>query len=108
MKLHYLITIVMAGSILLTGYTAQAVAQKNTGPKELSATERDELLKFRESVWRDFFSGDKAKLEKALPANFIGIGWNEGADRFSTRISVLAGAEGFAKSGGKLTRLEFP
>src|SRR5262245_36036184 len=108
MKLRYLITVILAGTILLTGHAAPAAAQKNAGLRELSTADREELLKFRESVWRDFFAGDKAKLEKALPDNFIGIGWNLGADRFSTRPSVLAGAEGFAKSGGKLTRLEFP
>ena len=109
MKLHYLIITMVAGVILLAGSAAPTSAQKNAAPKELSAAERDELLKFRESVWRDFFAGDKAKHEKALPENFIGIGWNAGrANRFSSRPSVLAGAEGFLKSGGKLTRLEFP
>jgi hypothetical protein len=83
------------------------LAAHSCDSREMTKEEREGLLKFREAVWRDYFAGSRAALEKALPANFIGIGWGDG-ERFGDRPKIVAGSEGFARSGGKLTRLEFP
>lgn len=96
-------------ALIFVASTNSTTAHGDTKPRELSQKERDELLKFREQVWRDYFNGDKAALTKALPENFIGIGWDAGPQRgFSDRAMVVAGAEGFKQAGGKLTRLVFP
>ncbi len=72
----------------------------------LSDEDRLQILKDREAVWRAFFANDRAALEKLLPAELITI--DAGTDQWSNRDSVMSAAADFAKSGGKLTRLEFP
>jgi hypothetical protein len=64
------------------------------------------LLEARESVWRAFFSNDRAALEKLIPEDTLTI--DPGSEQFGTRNVVLKEAEEFAKGGGKLVRLEFP
>lgn len=64
------------------------------------------LLEAREAVWRAFFAGDRAALEKLLPEELITMDANGGD--WGNRKAVLDGSAGFAASGGKLTRLEFP
>ena len=59
----------------------------------------------REAVWRAYFANDRAKLEELLPEELIAI---DDGGTWSTREDVFAGAKGFAESGGKLVRLEFP
>ena len=60
----------------------------------------------REAVWRAYFAGDRAALEKLIPAETVAI---EAADNvWSNRQTILDGAEQFAKGGGKLIKLEFP
>ena len=65
----------------------------------------DELLKVRESVWRDWFAGDRKALMAILPPDFVGIGAGGGPAR--NRAETIADSEGFAASGGKLTDLRF-
>ena len=67
---------------------------------------RQQILEVREAVWKAYFSNDRATLEKLIPEEAIAI--NDGSERWADRASILAGAEGFAKSGAKLVRLEFP
>jgi hypothetical protein len=65
---------------------------------------RRSLLEAREAVWRAWYGGDTAALKEMLPPELVTIdggGWGE-------RDGVIAAAERFAKSGGKLTRLQFP
>jgi ketosteroid isomerase-like protein len=57
-------------------------------------------------VWRAYFAGDRAALEKLLPEELITLE-SHGGD-WGNRKAVLDGSAGFAASGGKLTRLEFP
>jgi hypothetical protein len=108
MKLHYLILTFLLAALCVVSVAGQKTSVNKADSRELSKEERDGLLKFREQAWRDFFAGNKAGLEKALPTNFIGIGWGHEEDRFSDRKDAVVNAESFAKSGGKLTRLEFP
>ena len=65
----------------------------------------EELLKVREAVWRDWFSGNRAALMAILPENFVGIGAGDGP--FRSRAETIADAEGFVASGNKLTDLRF-
>ena len=72
----------------------------------LDNKERDELFAAREAVWRAWFAGDTASLQKLVPPELITI--DPGSDTFGTRTSNLDGSRGFAASGGKLARLAFP
>lgn len=65
----------------------------------------EELLKVREGVWRDWFSGNRAALLKILPPDFVGIGAGDGP--FRSRTETLADSEGFAAAGNRLTDLRF-
>jgi hypothetical protein len=67
--------------------------------------ERASLMQTREAVWRAWFSGQTATLNKVLPAELITI---EPDGSFGTLNSNLDGSRGFAAAGGKLTRLVFP
>jgi len=64
------------------------------------------LLDAREAVWRAYFAGDRATLEKLIPEETIAI--EAGDNTWSNRQTILNGAAQFAKSGGKLVKLEFP
>ncbi len=64
------------------------------------------LLDAREAVWRAFFAGDRAALEKLIPEETIAI--EAGENNWSNRQTILSGSDQFAKSGGKLIKLEFP
>lgn len=64
------------------------------------------LLDAREAVWRAFFAGDRATLEKLIPEETLAI--EAGENKWSTRQMILDGSAQFAKSGGKLLKLEFP
>jgi ketosteroid isomerase-like protein len=75
-------------------------------PNQMSQQGKEQLLAAREAVWRDFFANNRARLEETIPAETIAI--NPGQKDWDGREQVLAGAKGFAESGGKLTRLEFP
>jgi ketosteroid isomerase-like protein len=67
---------------------------------------RKRLLDAREAVWRAFFAGDRPTLEKLIPEETVAI--ETGDNNWSTRQTILDGSERFAKSGGKLIKLEFP
>ncbi len=64
------------------------------------------LLDARESVWRAYFAGDRASLEKLIPEETVAI--EAGDNNWSNRQTILDGSQQFAKSGGKLVKLEFP
>lgn len=82
------------------------IAAQRQQPYRLSDEERRELLAAREAVWRAYFANDAQHLDKVIPAETIAINAGEGA--WGNRAEVLAGAAGFASSGGKLLKLEFP
>jgi ketosteroid isomerase-like protein len=75
-------------------------------PQTLDAEQKKELLDARETVWRSFFSNDRAALEKLIPEDTIVM--DPGSSGIGNRAGVMEGAAGFAKSGAKLARLEFP
>jgi len=61
---------------------------------------------FRDAVWQAWFTNDRSRLERLLPQDVVGI--NNGDTTWHDRAAVLAAADEFAKSGGKLIRLTFP
>ena len=75
-------------------------------PRPLAPAQRQQLLEAREAVWRAWFSNDSEHLDAVIPAETVAI--NAGAEAWSGRAEILGGAEGFAASGGRLVRLEFP
>ena len=75
-------------------------------PRRLSEEMKKRLFEAREAVWRAYFAGDRATLDKLIPEETITI---EAYDNnWSNRQKILSGSEEFAKSGGKLIKLEFP
>src|SRR5499433_2607496 len=90
-------------------YTANhpdSVEQQLAAPRQLGDQMKKRLLDAREAVWRAFFAGDRAALEKSLPPETKAI--EAGDEQWSNREQVLANSADFVKSGGKLIKLEFP
>jgi ketosteroid isomerase-like protein len=73
---------------------------------KLSEPEKKGLLDAREAVWRAYFAGNRAVLEKLLPAELLTVE-PEGGE-WGNRQAALEGSAHFAAGGGKLIRLEFP
>ena len=89
-----------------TALHAESLEAQLQAPRTLPDQMKQRLLAAREAVWRAYFSGDRATLEKLIPAETIAI---EAFDNnWSNRQRILEGSEQFAKSGGKLLKLEFP
>jgi ketosteroid isomerase-like protein len=82
------------------------IGQQMSRLRPLSETDRAAVLAAREAVWRAWFAGDAEAFARLVPAELVTI--EPAAQTFGTRESTLAGSRGFAGSGGKLTRLEFP
>jgi ketosteroid isomerase-like protein len=74
--------------------------------RKLSDSDKKSLLEAREAVWRAYFAGDRAALEKLLPEELLTI--DAGSDKWGNRQGTLEGSAQFAANGGKLIRLEFP
>jgi uncharacterized protein DUF4440 len=81
-------------------------AEQMSQPMTITPQIRQRILSAREAVWRAWFANDRAALEKLIPEEVIAI--DNGSEGWSDRAAVLAGAKGFAESGAKLVRLEFP
>ena len=81
-------------------------AEQMSQPRTITPEIRERILAKREAVWRAWFANDRAALEKLIPAEAIAI--NDGEETWADRAAIFAGAKGFAESGGKLVRLEFP
>ena len=79
--------------------TAQAVFQP-------SATQREELLAVRDSVWRAFYANDQSRMRALVPDDLIAI--NPGDSSWQSRSTFLADAGNFATHGGRLVSLSFP
>ncbi len=74
--------------------------------RELSAEERKELLRAREAVWRAWFAGDEAELNRLVPAEVTAI--DVGGEPFADYAEVVRRAAVFKDTGGRLINLEFP
>ena len=84
----------------------ESMEAQNQALRTLSDSQKKRLLEAREAVWRAYFAGDRAALEKLLPEELLTI--EPGAADWGNRKAALDGSARFAASGGKLVRLEFP
>ena len=89
-----------------TALHQETVEEQLALPRPLGDQMKKRLLDAREAVWRAYFSGDRATLEKLIPEETIAI--DPGGDTWSNRQAILDGSAQFAKDGGKLIKLEFP
>lgn len=89
-----------------TALHQESVEQRLTTPAVLGDQMKKRLLDAREAVWRAWFAGDRATLEKLIPDETIAI--ESESNNWSNRQTILDGSIQFAKSGGKLVKLEFP
>jgi len=89
-----------------TGLHAESMEEQLTSPRPLGDQMKKRLLDAREAVWRAYFAGDRATLEKLIPEETLTI--EAGDNTWGNRQTVLDGSAHFAKGGGKLVRLEFP
>jgi ketosteroid isomerase-like protein len=91
-------------------YTAphpESTEAQMTAPREIGDQMKKRLLDAREAVWRAYFAGDRATLEKLIPEETIAV--DAGGDaNWSRRPQILGSSAEFAKNGGKLIKLEFP
>ena len=90
-------------------YTAPddaSLAEEMAAPRQIGEEMKKRLLTAREAVWRAYFAGDRATLEKLIPDETIAIDPG-GESHWSGKNAILEGATEFAKRG-KLARLEFP
>ena len=88
-----------------TGLHQETVDEQLATPRTLGEPMKKRLLDAREAVWRAWFSGDRAMLEKLIPEETIAI--ESGDNNWSNRQKILDGSTQFARSGGKLIKLEF-
>ena len=88
-----------------TALHQESLEEQLAAPHPLGDQMRKRLLDAREAVWRAWFSGDRATLEKLIPNETITI--EAGDNNWSNRQTILDGSVQFAKSGGKLVKLEF-
>jgi Domain of unknown function (DUF4440) len=84
---------------------ATPLSAQQFGPQPDSAT-KVEVLAVREAAWRTFFSNDRAGFQRVVPAELLAMGWDGGS--WDDREQTLDNMAEFAKSGQKLTTLEFP
>ena len=89
-----------------TGLHQESVQERLASPRAVDDEMRKRLLDAREKVWRAWFAGDRATLEKLIPAETVAI--ESGTNNWSNRETILDGSEQFARGGGKLVKLEFP
>jgi ketosteroid isomerase-like protein len=84
----------------------ESVAREYQMSGRLSDSDKKSLLEAREAVWRAYFAGDRAVLEKLLPTELVTL--DAGNSEWGGRQAALDGSARFAAGGGKLIRLEFP
>ena len=89
-----------------TALHQESVEEQLQSLRPLPEPMKKRLLDAREAVWRAYFTGDRATLEKLIPEETITI--EAGDNNWSNRQKILEGSVEFAKSGGKLVKLEFP
>src|SRR5947209_4060240 len=89
-----------------TALHQESLEEQLASPRPLGDQMKKRLFDAREAVWRAYFAGDRAALEKLIPEETIAI--EVGGNTWSNRQTILEGSTQFAKSGGKLLKLEFP
>jgi ketosteroid isomerase-like protein len=89
-----------------TALHQESVEEQLGLPRQMGEQGKKRLLDAREAVWRAFFAGDRATLEKLIPDETVAI--ETGSNQWSNRSAILNSSVEFAKNGGKLIKLEFP
>jgi len=89
-----------------TALHQESLEEQLAAPRSIGDQMKQSLLDARSAVWRAYFAGDRATLEKLIPEETIAI--EAGYNTWSNRQTILDGSAQFAKSGGKLIKLEFP
>ena len=89
-----------------TALHQESMEEQLASPRALGEQMKKRLLDAREAVWRAYFAGDRATLEKLIPEETVAI--EAGNNNWSNRQTILDGSAQFAKGGGKLLKLEFP
>src|SRR2546429_3414373 len=84
-----------------TALHTESMEEQLAAPHPLDDQMKKRLLDAREAVWRAYFGGDRATLEKLIPEETIAID-PRGDPNWSGRKRLLQGSAEFAKSGGKL------
>src|SRR5260221_1971611 len=89
-----------------TALHAESMEEQLAARRPMGDQMKKRLLDAREAVWRAYFAGDRATLEKLIPEETVAIeaGYNVWADR----KTILEGSAHFASEGSKLVKLEFP
>ena len=91
-----MVMVLLLGMVFATG--------QRQGSTTADAKTRDELEQARDVVWRSWFAGDTATLDRVL-AGALAAGDN--VDGWADRKTAISGSREFAKNGRKLVRLEF-
>jgi len=89
-----------------TGLHPDSTEAQMAAPRQPGEQGKKRLLDAREAVWRAFFAGDRATLEKLIPDETVAI--ETGNNQWSNRPAILNSSAEFAKNGGKLIKLDFP
>ena len=93
----------MIGALLLLGAIASP-AKAQGSHTSVDAKTRSEIERARDVVWRAWFAGDSATLDRVL-AGALAAGDNRYG--WSDRKSAIADSRQFARDGGKLLDLKF-
>src|SRR5258706_5371101 len=89
-----------------TALHQESLEEQLAAPRSIGDQMKQSLLDARSAGWRAYFACDRATLEKLIPEETIAI--EAGYNTWSKRRTSLDGSAQFAKSGGKLIKLEFP
>src|SRR5882672_4289723 len=83
-----------------TALHQESLEEQLAAPRFIGDQLKQSLLDARSAVWRAYFAGDRATLEKLIPEETIAI--EAGYNTWSNRQTILDGSAQFAKGGGKL------
>jgi hypothetical protein len=89
--------------VFVASVSTGVAAQGKGAAQAIDAKTRAELEQARNAIWRAWFAGDVAALNRIIPAALAA-----GSPRsWEDRAQTITGSKEFAKSGGKLVELRF-
>jgi hypothetical protein len=89
-----------------TAMHPQSAYEQASEHRLMLPSQRAELMKAREAVWRAWFGGNEAALRTLLPPETIALA--AGPEGWTTRDAIIRSSLDFSRAGGTLVRLEFP
>ncbi len=93
------LTLILIGTLACDRTNPPTAPVCQAGSVSVDSTVRAQLIVARDSVWRAYFAGDSAALVRLLPETMVGMGQD--------RAEIIANAQGFARGGGRLEKIEF-